>query len=61
MEMISFSIAQYSLWIIVVLTFIFMMVFIYSNEKEKHDSLKICEEENFMKAFQGNFMLLYSI
>ena len=54
---IKFSSISFSIWILLILTTVFMMVYIYVNEYEKHESLRLSEEESLLKSFQEKEIL----
>ena len=43
---------QFFLWSSIFIIFIFASAYVYVNEKEKHDSLKLSEETQILKEFQ---------
>ena len=43
---------QFFMWFIIIVILIFMIAYIYVNEKEKHESMKLSEEVVLLKKFQ---------
>jgi hypothetical protein len=49
MDISSSSMLQLFMWFIIILVFIFMTPYIYINEKDKHEAMKLSEEESIVE------------
>jgi hypothetical protein len=50
--MVELSSISYILSIFMILSIVFLLTYVYVNEYEKHESLRLSEEENLLKTFQ---------
>ncbi len=55
--MLELSSISFILSIFIILSIVFLLTYVYINEYEKHESLRLSEEENLLKFFQEKEIL----